>query len=439
LSGILNPATTPFTISVWARLNTKLGTANQIILQQEGTSGRSLLYRDAATDKLGSYLGGVGTLSGTAVFADTDQWHHVCITYDSTTLKLYVDGVEDGSRTIVAESETSGFRLGAHKSPSSAYEYWDGFIDEVRIYERALSGSEVMMLAGGVTATDGRGMVNSDIAYQVSGNELELRIPRADMDQGSGTDPVAFDFHWADNMQNPYYIIEFAVSGDSAPNRRFNYRYDTAVSDEACQKTFDDGNGNNMDIDEDCDIDVYDLALFAEDWLVDPCNYNLDSFADLAEDWLLNYLPDELASETILEDDFEAALGNWTTDWDLVTSHYFSATHSVECSSNDNDLVSKDLDVVGRSSVRISFKYKVDDVDYDDNVYLQYYDGSSYDNIAELGVADEDVWLYYSDTIYNSGGDVQYFISNFKIKLEGSSIDSYETFWVDDVLITTTD
>ncbi len=69
--------------------------------------------------------------------------------------------------------------------------------------------------------------VNSNISYRVSGNRMELSIPRADIQQDSGDHVVALDFHWADNMQKVNDIIEFSISGDSAPDRRFDYRYVT--------------------------------------------------------------------------------------------------------------------------------------------------------------------------------------------------------------------
>ena len=148
LPSVFNPTDGPFSIAAWVQLDAKLGSVNQVIIQQEGTSGRTLLYRDAITDKLGSYLGGVGSLSDTAVFATTGQWHHVCVTYDGAVVEFYIDGLEDGSSSVTAETETSGFRLGAHKTPSPNSEYWSGLIDDVRIYERILSASEVLMLAG---------------------------------------------------------------------------------------------------------------------------------------------------------------------------------------------------------------------------------------------------------------------------------------------------
>ncbi|MEA3366263.1 MAG: hypothetical protein U9Q79_11550, partial [Candidatus Hydrogenedentes bacterium] len=59
--------------------------------------------------------------------------------------------------------------------------------------------------------------------YRVNGNGMELAVSRALVDE---TDDVpAFDFHWADNIQGFGDVSELGVNGDSAPNRRWNYRY----------------------------------------------------------------------------------------------------------------------------------------------------------------------------------------------------------------------
>ena len=68
--------------------------------------------------------------------------------------------------------------------------------------------------------------VRNDIAYKVLNNKMEIRIPRGDIDQSIDHN-IGLDFHWADNIQKTDDIIEFSVSGDSAPNRRFNYRFNT--------------------------------------------------------------------------------------------------------------------------------------------------------------------------------------------------------------------
>ena len=60
------------------------------------------------------------------------------------------------------------------------------------------------------------------IAFRSEGNELMLRVPRSYFGDG----PLAFDFHWADNIRKLYDIDEFLLHGDQAPSRRANYRFE---------------------------------------------------------------------------------------------------------------------------------------------------------------------------------------------------------------------
>jgi len=63
-----------------------------------------------------------------------------------------------------------------------------------------------------------------NLDYKANGNELEIKIPREML--GLTDAEIAFDFHWSDNIQKFGNIIEFSISGDSAPNRRFDYRFE---------------------------------------------------------------------------------------------------------------------------------------------------------------------------------------------------------------------
>lgn len=58
--------------------------------------------------------------------------------------------------------------------------------------------------------------------YKLAGNRLEIKASKNIL--GLKSTP-AFDFHWADNIQQWNTITEFFLNGDSAPDRRFNYRY----------------------------------------------------------------------------------------------------------------------------------------------------------------------------------------------------------------------
>jgi len=63
-------------------------------------------------------------------------------------------------------------------------------------------------------------------AYRVNGNGLELAVARAQAGQADGI--PAFDFKWADNIQHFGGVEELGVNGDTAPNRRWNYRFTAA-------------------------------------------------------------------------------------------------------------------------------------------------------------------------------------------------------------------
>jgi hypothetical protein len=142
---------------------------------------------------------------------------------------------------------------------------------------------------------------------------------------------------------------------------------------------------------------------------------------------------------TLLDDGFETSFDNWTdggtTDWDRTTSQKHSGSYSAHAGSNDNDLISDNLDTSGASSITIEFYYRDDDIDSGEAL-LRLYNGSSYATKADLGTSTEDTWNYYTTTIYNSGGDAQYFVSNFRIMFEASSLDYGENLWIDDVLVT---
>jgi hypothetical protein len=143
---------------------------------------------------------------------------------------------------------------------------------------------------------------------------------------------------------------------------------------------------------------------------------------------------------TLLQDGFETNFDKWTdggtTDWDRATDQKHAGTYAAHAGSSDNDLFSDNVNTTGRSSITIDFWYRDDDIDDDDNAFLQVYNGSAYADRLELGNSTEDTWQHAVVTINNSGGDAAYFISTFRIKFEGTSLDSGENLWIDDVLVT---
>ncbi len=63
-----------------------------------------------------------------------------------------------------------------------------------------------------------------EVDYAVSGNEMEIKIPRQLLNMEKGID---FEFKWSDNMQEEGDVMDFYLNGDAAPLGRFNYHYFT--------------------------------------------------------------------------------------------------------------------------------------------------------------------------------------------------------------------
>jgi len=77
---------------------------------------------------------------------NVNEWQHIAVTCDGTTITVYYNGQPDGTGSFDNEKiHISGGRLEIGMY-SGGWVYFDGSIDEVRIYNRALSGSEVEAL-----------------------------------------------------------------------------------------------------------------------------------------------------------------------------------------------------------------------------------------------------------------------------------------------------
>jgi regulation of enolase protein 1 (concanavalin A-like superfamily) len=95
----------------------------------------------------GRFVGEVGTNGAwtakaavTLTSADLNTWKHAAMTYDGTSVRLFINGTLI-STVAGAHTTTNNPLEFAHWSTGS--EYWNGLIDEVRLYSRALTASEI--------------------------------------------------------------------------------------------------------------------------------------------------------------------------------------------------------------------------------------------------------------------------------------------------------
>ena len=86
-------------------------------------------------------IGGERNAVGSAALP-LNAWSHLAATYDGAVVRLFVNGVQAGSLAFAGSmaASTGSLRLGGN---SVWGEWFAGLIDEVRVYNRALSASEI--------------------------------------------------------------------------------------------------------------------------------------------------------------------------------------------------------------------------------------------------------------------------------------------------------
>ena len=89
------------------------------------------------TDGAGWYAIGSGKL-------DKNKWYHLAGTFDGKTLKFYVDGKLVGQKDSKIGAGSKDTFIGCHPNPTN---YFQGMIDDVAIYNHALSEDEISKIA----------------------------------------------------------------------------------------------------------------------------------------------------------------------------------------------------------------------------------------------------------------------------------------------------
>lgn len=134
----------------------QIGTTNNqyyhIAIKQDG---RSSLYI-ATTRRANSSVAEnqvVQLLGPLATPLPSQTWIHIAGTYDGSTARLYVDGVLIDSKPITGDfgPDSNSFILGGNGNGNMVSERFPGQIDEIVLYNRALTDNEISHLAAGAT------------------------------------------------------------------------------------------------------------------------------------------------------------------------------------------------------------------------------------------------------------------------------------------------
>ena len=79
------------------------------------------------------------------------QWHHVAGVYDGNSISIYIDGVLDVSSLATGPINTNNYNVLIGKNAQETNRNWNGYIDDVQIYDRGLDSSEINTIKSGAT------------------------------------------------------------------------------------------------------------------------------------------------------------------------------------------------------------------------------------------------------------------------------------------------
>jgi hypothetical protein len=134
-----------FSVTLWMKTNDLGGTWAQLV--GKGDSAWSLnRTRNSNSLQFTTWDPAVDQVRGSADVAD-GQWHHVAVVYDGAQKVLYVDGQIDAQRAYSGQLSNNDFRVHLGYNAEETNAEYSGLLDDVRIYKRALSQTEIQQIS----------------------------------------------------------------------------------------------------------------------------------------------------------------------------------------------------------------------------------------------------------------------------------------------------
>ena len=255
------------TIMAWIKLNDSFN-ANGFVIGQESFN----LFVDNAGSLNVRVNGTTSDLISPLTF-DLNKWVHVAATYDETLgLVLYVNGerVDSGTGEGVLTANGDKFTIGSNQSSTDS-EFFKGSIDEVRVFNTALTDGEL------------RQMVFQEIEENTSGNFVKGAVVPLDI---KDFDPSSVALPWA--SLEAYYTMNIITGGKTFDESGYADRDATLYNINSIQEqtspipyeTKQDGDwGNTVTWLNGNVWDIQDLAT-VKDWAIFRINEGNEVYHD---------------------------------------------------------------------------------------------------------------------------------------------------------------
>jgi hypothetical protein len=161
------------TVSAWIKTSSTDG--DEVLCQSDTTSDTTYLFLSIDTDgypRIGWRSGSSLLFKRGSTQVNDGIWHHVVYISDGSAWKIYVDGADEGTLTTVTGTASDGgwygdlsginaLRIGCQERSVGTTYHFNGNIDEVAVWDSALSASQITNIYkgesdGGSGGTNGK-------------------------------------------------------------------------------------------------------------------------------------------------------------------------------------------------------------------------------------------------------------------------------------------
>jgi len=208
-----SPGNTAHTTAAWVKVNAFPSVRAWILLLgNAGAGAEHWLINNAGSCQFGVWGGTQVTPTLT-----TGVWHHIALTFDGTTLTGYLDGsaIPGGGAATYAFAGVPLTVAQAHNGEN----FFNGQVDDLRIYDRVLDPTEVAALgagasgptpATGLTAAPGNFVVSLNWNASTGPGTVTYTVGRSLVQGGS---PPGTYTPVATGVSNPYYQDSTVTNG----------------------------------------------------------------------------------------------------------------------------------------------------------------------------------------------------------------------------------
>jgi len=427
-----------------------------------------------------------GVKSNVAVFDNT--WHHVAGVYDGSKAYIYVDGGADVNSIDCSGSiGTNDYAVWVGNNSQSIRE-WAGLLSDVRVYDRALSQSEINDIYTGEPTPPGQASnpspadtatdvdIDADLSWTAGSGSTSSDVYFGTSSPGSfqgNQTATTFDPGTMSNDTTYYWRIDEVNAAGTTTGVVWNFTTIAAAPSQASNPSPAD---SATDVSVDADLSwtagsgatsrdayfgttspgsfqgnqtatTFDPGTMANDttyyWRIDEVNAagtttgSVWSFTTVAApEWTeLTY------------DDFESGWGNYTDgggDCSLYTYGTYAHQGSNAADIQDNSGVSSsfyhtngiDVDTPGYTQLRVEFWYIPVSMDNsNEDFWLQYYDGTDWHTVETwVRGVDFDNGTPYNPTVYIDESSYT-FPTNMQIRFMCDASNNRDDVYIDEIRV----